>query len=60
MTVENYEEIGDVLFSHPIGSDLCGTRIASSDFDRLVITKELLSDCSRDYDKLMTRLCYFW
>jgi len=41
MTVENYEEIGDVLFSHPIGSDLCGTRIASSDFDRLHICKSV-------------------
>ena len=41
MTVTNYEEIGDVLFSHPIGSDLCGTRISSSDFDRLHICKEV-------------------
>jgi len=39
MLAENYEEIGDVLFSHPVGSDLCGTRIPLSDFDRLHICK---------------------
>jgi hypothetical protein len=39
--IENYEEIGDVLFSHPVGSDLCGTRISSSDFDRLHICKSV-------------------
>jgi hypothetical protein len=39
MLAENYEEIGDELLSHPIGSDLCGTRISSSDFDRLHICK---------------------
>lgn len=37
MTVKNYEEIGDILFSHPIGSELCGTRTSSSDIDRLHI-----------------------
>jgi hypothetical protein len=37
MSLENYEEIGDVLFSHPIGSELSGTRTSGSDFDRLHI-----------------------